>query len=213
MHIWTAPFCVVCLLFALAWACCPFVSGAILRHVSAPCFDLGLLPFCLLATQSWRGHLVAREGSWVCISGRHHFVSSICASCFSATVCPLVFGRASVAGPFSGGAWLAGVGISGLCELHRCVSSVCLFLWPFVLLFWSGLSLLLAWPLSGGLGSCVAVRLVGPLCPFVCPSVCMSGCLSMLPLPPFSWVRIVDFQKCRLHNCYFFQTTPRSYIL
>ena len=27
LRIWMAPFCVVCWRFALAWACCPFVSG------------------------------------------------------------------------------------------------------------------------------------------------------------------------------------------
>ena len=166
MHIWTAPFCVVCLLFALAWASCPFVSGRASKarpsggvglHIWAGWRSCGVLvvvafmsvclSFCLWPRQyggtlRWMGWGGRGWRVWMapcCVAGL--------LACLSWSVCPTVWLSVIEGAPFAHLArpvpsGLAVVCLSGWGNLPLCLW-VCMHVWSSVCIAPASLALVL----------------------------------------------------------------------
>ena len=152
LHIWTAPICVVCLLFALAWACCPFVSGRTskarpsggvglhiwagwrLRHPCGCCFYFCLFVLLFMAAPIWRDSPVAGLGGLglACLNGAVLCCRPACLpSLGGLPFCPP---RLFLSG-------LAGVCLSGWGNLPLCLW-VCLHVWSSVCIAPASLALI-----------------------------------------------------------------------
>ena len=128
LRTWTAPFCVVCWLFALAWASWPCVSGLAAiwwrgfaylggAALCRPCgrsFWFWLFVLLFGAAQVWRGHLVVGLGwhGWACLDGAVFCRRPACPLFFCClSFCPFVCGHANIAwpagqpGPLGGVVW------------------------------------------------------------------------------------------------------------